>query len=116
MDILVLFRDWINAERRSYACPLLPIQFENNIDEMLQDFSDDDIDALEKIVDQPILDVKWFKTTNYLGTLNYYYDNSRSKSNRTLPRRWLCRLGPLLNLLLKLYYLIFINKIIGYSS
>ncbi|WMV51483.1 hypothetical protein MTR67_044868 [Solanum verrucosum] len=56
LEISVLFRDWINGERRSYGRSPLPTKFENDADEIMQDFSDDDIDALEELSSQPILE------------------------------------------------------------
>ncbi|KAH0763833.1 hypothetical protein KY290_019906 [Solanum tuberosum] len=43
LEISVLFRDWINGERRSYGRPPLPTKFENDVDEIMQDFSDEGI-------------------------------------------------------------------------
>ncbi|KAL3363106.1 hypothetical protein AABB24_012417, partial [Solanum stoloniferum] len=54
LEISVLFRDWINGERRSYGRPPLPTKFENDVDEIMLDFSDDGIDAMEELANQPI--------------------------------------------------------------
>ncbi|KAH0750827.1 hypothetical protein KY290_030059 [Solanum tuberosum] len=48
LEISVLFRDWINGERRSYGHPPLSTKFENDVDEIMQDF------AMEKLANQPI--------------------------------------------------------------
>ncbi|KAG5607435.1 hypothetical protein H5410_028927 [Solanum commersonii] len=38
----------------SYGRSPLPTKFENDADEIMQDFSDDDIDAMEELANQPI--------------------------------------------------------------
>ena len=76
LEISVLFRDWINDERRSYGRPPLPTKFENDVDEIMQDFSDDGIDAMEELANQPnpehvtremLNDLK----KDFLGSINY---------------------------------------------
>ena len=76
MEISVLLRDWINGERRSYGRPPLPTKFENDVDEIMQDFSDDGIDAMEELANQPIPEHVSREMLNdlkkdFLGSMNY---------------------------------------------
>lgn len=48
LKISVLLKDWINGERRVYRRITLPTTYENDIDQILQDLSNDDIDAFEE--------------------------------------------------------------------
>ena len=54
LEISILFRDWINAERRNLGREPLPIKFQDDIDEVMQDYSDDGIEAMEDISIQSI--------------------------------------------------------------
>ena len=54
LEIMVLFRDWINAERRNLGPEPLPTIFQSDVDEIMQDYSDDDIEAMENLSIQPI--------------------------------------------------------------
>ena len=54
MEISVLFRDWINAERRNLGHEPLPTKFKDDVDEVMQDYSDDEIEAMEDLSIQPI--------------------------------------------------------------
>uniref|UniRef100_A0A3Q7IM59 HAT C-terminal dimerisation domain-containing protein n=1 Tax=Solanum lycopersicum TaxID=4081 RepID=A0A3Q7IM59_SOLLC len=39
LEISVLFRDWINAERRNLGREPLPTKFQDDVDEVMQDYS-----------------------------------------------------------------------------
>ena len=54
LEISVLFRDWINAERRNLGREPLPTKFQDDVDEVTQDYSDDGIEAMEDLSIQPI--------------------------------------------------------------
>ena len=54
LEISVLFRDWINAERRNLGREPLPTKFQDDVDEVMQDYSDDGIEAMEDLSIQPI--------------------------------------------------------------
>jgi len=54
MEISVLFRDWINAERRTAGLPQLSAAAEAIIDEAIGDNSDDGMEALEEGNQVPI--------------------------------------------------------------
>ena len=55
-EIMILFRDWINAERRNFGREPLLTKFQSNVDEIMQDYSDDGIEAMENLVIQLIPD------------------------------------------------------------
>ena len=46
LQISVLFRDWINCERRNLVHEPLPTKFQNDVDKIMQDYSDDGIEAM----------------------------------------------------------------------
>ena len=46
LEISVLFRDWVNAERRNIGLPLLSSQIEDQIDEIFGENSDDGMEAI----------------------------------------------------------------------
>ncbi|KAL3334514.1 hypothetical protein AABB24_030975 [Solanum stoloniferum] len=48
LEISVLFRDWVNAERRNTGLPQLNSQIEDEIDEIFGDNSDDGMEAMEE--------------------------------------------------------------------
>ncbi|XP_047252891.1 uncharacterized protein LOC107842637 isoform X2 [Capsicum annuum] len=48
LEITVLFRDWINAERRNFGLPKLPPQVEDEIDEIFEENNDDGMEAMEE--------------------------------------------------------------------
>ena len=54
LEISVLFRDWINAERRNLGRETLPTEFQDDVDEVMHDYSDDGIEAMEDLSIQPI--------------------------------------------------------------
>ena len=54
MEISILFRDWINTERRNLGREPLPTKFRHDVDEAMQDYSDDGIEAMEDRSIQPI--------------------------------------------------------------
>ena len=56
LEISVLFRDWINAERRNAGLPNLSHQAEVEIDEALGDNSDDGMEAMDEENQIPIPD------------------------------------------------------------
>ena len=45
LEISVLFRDWVNAERRNTGLPLLSSHIEDQIDEIFGENSDDGMKA-----------------------------------------------------------------------
>ena len=53
-EISVLFRDWINAERRNFGLPKLPPHIEDEIDEIFEENSDDGMEAMEEQGNKPI--------------------------------------------------------------
>ena len=54
LEISILFRDWINAKRRNLGREPLLNKFQDDIDEVMQDYSDDGIEAIEDLSIQPI--------------------------------------------------------------
>uniref|UniRef100_A0A3Q7FLC9 HAT C-terminal dimerisation domain-containing protein n=1 Tax=Solanum lycopersicum TaxID=4081 RepID=A0A3Q7FLC9_SOLLC len=50
LEISVLFRDWINAERRNLGREPLPTKFQDDVDEVMQDYSDDDLGLTSIVV------------------------------------------------------------------
>ncbi|KAF3670930.1 putative acyl carrier protein 1, chloroplastic-like [Capsicum annuum] len=54
LKISVLFRDWINAERRNFGLPKLPPYIEDEIDEIFEENSDDEMEAMEEQGNRPI--------------------------------------------------------------
>ena len=48
LEISVLFRDWVNAERRNTGLPQLNSRIEEEIDEIFGDNSDDDMKSIEE--------------------------------------------------------------------
>ena len=54
MEILVLFRDWINAKRRNLGREPLSTKFQSDVDEIMQDYSDDCIEVMDSLYIQLI--------------------------------------------------------------
>ena len=54
LEISVLFRDWVNAERRNTGLPLLSSHIEDQIDEIFGENSDDGMEAMEEERQMPI--------------------------------------------------------------
>ena len=66
LEISVLFRDWINAERRNLGREPLPTKFQDDVDEVMQDYSDDEIESIKDLSIQPIPDHVTIKMLNDL--------------------------------------------------
>ncbi|PHU09901.1 putative serine/threonine-protein kinase [Capsicum chinense] len=54
LKISVLFRDWINSERRNFGLPKLPPHIEDGIDEIFEENSDDGMEAMKEQGNRPI--------------------------------------------------------------
>ncbi|PHT83720.1 Phospholipid-transporting ATPase 2 [Capsicum annuum] len=54
LEISVLFRDWINVERRNFGFSKLPPHIEDEIDEIFEENSDDGMEAMEEQGKKPI--------------------------------------------------------------
>ena len=55
-EISVLFRDWINVVGRNLDREPLPTKFQNDVAEIMQDYSDDGIESMKDLSIQPIPD------------------------------------------------------------
>ena len=72
-QISVLFRDWINAERRNLGREPLPTKFQDDVDEVMQDYSDDRIEAMEDLSIQPIPEHVTKEMLNDLRRFKYIF-------------------------------------------
>uniref|UniRef100_A0A3Q7IF39 HAT C-terminal dimerisation domain-containing protein n=1 Tax=Solanum lycopersicum TaxID=4081 RepID=A0A3Q7IF39_SOLLC len=48
LEISVLFRDWINAERRNLGREPLPTRFQSDVDEIIQDYNNSEIEHIKQ--------------------------------------------------------------------